>query len=329
MTKTVRFHELGGPDVLRLESLPDPPPGPGELRLRVSAIGLNRAEALFRRGEYRQKPELPSRIGFDAVGIVDALGPGVSGPAIGDRVATIPAFHMSRHGVYGELAVVPAEAVVPWPEALPAPEAAALWTAWLTVWGGMLGRGELRRGDYVLLTAAASSVGLAAIQVARAEGATPIATSRSRGKRERLLAAGAAHVIVTGEEDLAARVREITGGRGVDVVFDAVAGPGVERLADVMAPDGRLVIYGFLGGLAASLPLGPMMRNRITLRGYSISHTTSASDQLERAKDYILQGVGRGAFRPVVDRTFPLDDIADAHRYLERSEQIGKVIVLP
>jgi NADPH:quinone reductase-like Zn-dependent oxidoreductase len=327
MTRTVRFHELGGPEVLQLESIANPEPGPGEVRLRVQAIGLNRAEALFRRGEYTQKPELPSRIGYDAVGVVDAIGPEVDGLQVGARVATVPAFLMSRHGVYGDSAVVPAHAVVPWPMGLEAEQAAGLWTAWMTVWGGLVKDGEMRSGNWVLLTAAASSVGLAAIQTARAEGAKTIATTRKASKREALLRAGADHVVVTDQEDVVARVLEITWGHGVDVLFDAIAGPGLETLAQAMAMRGRVVLYGYLGGLAAPLPMVPMLRKALTVRAHSIFHTTGNAAVLAAAREYIVSGVARGAFRPAIDRVFSLDDIVAAHQYLEGNEQVGKVVV--
>jgi NADPH:quinone reductase-like Zn-dependent oxidoreductase len=327
MIRTVRFYELGGPEVLRIESTPEPSPGAGEVRIRVEAIGLNRAEALFRRGEYTQKPELPSRIGYDAVGVVDALGTGVEGIALGSKVATIPAFLMTRHGVYADVAVVPASAVMPWPEPLDAHEAVSLWTAWLTVWGGLVKQGELHAGDWVLLTAAASSVGLAAVQTVRAAGAQPIATTRKRGKREGLVRAGADHVIVTEEEDLAARVAEITGGHGADVVFDAIAGSGLPALAGAMASGGRLVLYGYLGGVETPLPLVAMLRKSLTVRAHSVFRTTDDAKATAEARDFVLAGVRSGAFRPLVDRVFALDDIVTAHRYLEGNEQIGKVVV--
>jgi NADPH2:quinone reductase len=327
--RSVRFHELGGPEVLRIEQLPEREPLAGEVRLRVHAIGLNRAEALFRRGEYTQQAVLPSRIGYDAVGVVEAVGPGVEDVKLGARVATIPAFAMSQHGVYGDAAVVPARAIVPWPEALPAESAVSLWTAFLTVWGGLVKAGELARGDWVLATAAASSVGIAAIQTANAAGASVIASTRSEAKRDALLRAGAAHVIVTEREDLVARVQEITSGHGVDVLFDAVAGPQLDVFAQAMAEHGRIVVYGYLGGRATALPLVPLLRKALTLRAHSIFRSTSQPEALAEAVAFITQGVASGAFRPLVDRSFELEQIVQAHRYLEASEQVGKVVVLP
>jgi NADPH:quinone reductase-like Zn-dependent oxidoreductase len=314
---------------LRLETLPERPPGPGEVRLRVAAIGLNRAEALFRRGAYTQQPELPSRIGYDAAGVIEAVGPGVDDRQLGQRVTTIPAFSMSRHGVYGDSAVVPAQALAPWPVSLGAAEAASLWTPWLTVWGGLVRQGELRRGDFVLVTAAASSVGLAAIQTIVAAGATPIATTRRRAKREALVRAGAPDVIVTEEEDLPARVHEITAGHGADILFDAVAGPSLDTAARAMAIGGRIVIYGYLGGMETALPLVPMLRKALTVRAHSIFHTTGNPAVLQAAIDDITAGVEKGSFQPMVDRIFPLTEIVAAHRYLEASDQVGKIVVVP
>ena len=328
-SRSVIFHELGGPEVLRLEASPERAPEAGEVRLRVHAIGLNRADALFRRGEYTQKPELPSRIGYDAVGVVDAVGPGVERWQVGARVATIPAFAMTRHGVYADVATVPEHAVVPWPEALDAPHAAALWTAWLTVWGGLLQVGSLRAGDWVLLSAASSSVGLAAIQIAHAEGARVIATTRAATKRDALLAAGADHVIVTQSEDLVERVSAITAGHGVDLAFDAVAGAQLDTLARAMADSGRIVIYGYLGGMATPLPLVPLLRKALTLRAHSMFRTTLDAAAVARSVEYITRGVARGAFQPRVDRVFSLEQIVEAHRYLEGSEQVGKIVVVP
>jgi NADPH:quinone reductase-like Zn-dependent oxidoreductase len=200
---------------------------------------------------------------------------------------------------------------------------------WLTAWGGLVKNGELRRGDTVLLTAAASSVGLAAIQTANAAGALSIATTRTAAKRDALLRAGAAHVIVTAEEDVPERVLAITGGRGADVVFDAIAGSQVEVLARAMAVGGRLVLYGYLGGLQTPLPFIPMLRKALTVRAHSIFHTTGDSAILAEAVGHVMEGVQRGVFSPVVDRTFPLAEIVDAHRYLDGSEQVGKIVVLP
>jgi NADPH:quinone reductase-like Zn-dependent oxidoreductase len=167
MPRIVRFHEVGQADVLKLEELPLVEPQEGELRIKVEAIGLNRAEVMFRNGQYLESPELPSKLGYEAAGIVDAVGPGVEGFQIGDRVSSIPAFSMSQYGVYGEAAILPVSAVAHYPDNLSAAEGAAIWMQYLTAYGALIHYGKMKKDDVVLVTAASSSVGLAAIQLAK------------------------------------------------------------------------------------------------------------------------------------------------------------------
>ncbi|MEI5101984.1 zinc-dependent alcohol dehydrogenase family protein [Streptomyces sp. PmtG] len=328
MVKTVRFHELGGPDVLRLEDAPLAEPGPGELLIRVDAIGLNRAEALFRGGHYIEAvKEFPARLGTEAAGVVEALGAGVTGFGAGDAVSVVPAFSMNDYGVYAERALVPAAAVVRRPDGLDAVGGAAVWMPYLTAYGALVEVGGLRAADTVVLTAASSSVGLAAIQLARRVGAVPIATTRGPAKKDALLAAGAAAVIVTDEEDVVARVRALTGGRGAEFVFDAVAGPGVVDLARVVAPGGTLFLYGALSGEVTPYPGFDLGMPALNLRTYTLHELTRDPQGLRRGEAFVASGLRTGAFVPTVDRTFRLDEIADAHRYLEAGTQVGKIVV--
>ena len=198
--KIVRFHRLGGPDVLELEDLSVPNPGPGEVRLRVKAIGLNRAECLFRKGQYLDKPVLPSGLGYEASGVVEAVGAGVDEALVGQIRSTVPAFLMSQFGVYGEVAIVPAAVLAAYPETLSFEEGASIWMQYLTAWGALCHFGKLAAGDFVVIPAASSSVGLAAIDITRAEGGTAIALTRRTEKRQALLDFGAHHVIATEEE---------------------------------------------------------------------------------------------------------------------------------
>ena len=174
MARIVRFHETGGPDVLRLDEVPEVDPGAGEVRMRVEAIGLNRAEVMLREGIYHEQPVFPSRIGYEAAGVVEAVGAGVTRVKEGDRIATVPSFALSqtRQGVYGESATVPAEIAEPYPAALSPAEGASLWMAYLTAYGALVHYGNLGPDDAAIVTAASSSVGLAAIQIAPIEGDT-------------------------------------------------------------------------------------------------------------------------------------------------------------
>jgi len=243
MPKVIRFHKTGEADVLKIEELPLAEPGEGEVRLTVEAIGLNRAEVMFRRGQYLENPELPSRLGYEAAGVVDAVGPGVSHIQIGDRVSTIPSFSMGQYGVYGESAIVPAYAVAAYPDDLSVIEGAAIWMPYLTAFGALVEFGKLTKDDVVLITAASSSVGLAAIQVTKSAGALAIATTRGEGKKQFLLDSGADHVIVTDAEDLAESVMAVTSGNGASIIFDPVAGPLLETLANAAAPGAMIFEY--------------------------------------------------------------------------------------
>ena len=245
----VRFHEIGGPDVLKLEKVALPEPGKGEVRLRVHAIGLNRAEVMFRVGGYLVEPQFPSKIGYEASGVIEAVGPDVDKAMIGKKYSTVPCFDLGKYGVYGEVAIVPVYALAAYPEQLSFIEATSIWMQYLTAYGALLHYGKLKKNDYVLITAASSSVGIAAIQVARAEGAISIAATRTAEKKAELLQQGANYVILTNDEDLPSRVHEITHGKGVNVAFDPVAGKRVETLAEALAPGGKLFIYGNLSYL--------------------------------------------------------------------------------
>ena len=182
MSKVVRIHEQGGPEVLRLEELEVGAPGNGELRLRIEAIGLNRSEAAFRAGQYPGKPKMPTLMGYEACGTVEALGDGVKDFKVGERVCVLPTYRLGEYGVYGEQAIVPARSVLPAPPALSPIEAASIWMQYLTAYGALIDIGKLAKGDTVLIPAASSSVGLAAIQIANRVGATPVALTRGSSK---------------------------------------------------------------------------------------------------------------------------------------------------
>ncbi|MEU7638477.1 zinc-dependent alcohol dehydrogenase family protein [Streptomyces sp. NPDC039016] len=328
MARTVRFHKLGGPDVLRLEEVEIGVPGPEEVALRVEAIGLNRAEVLFRSGHYIEPvKQFPARLGTEAAGVVEAVGARVTGIEVGQAVSVVPAFSMNDYGVYGERAIVPAAAVVHRPEGLDAVAGAAVWMPYLTAYGALVEVGGMRAGDTVVVTAASSSVGLAAIQTALRVGAVPIATTRTAAKKDALLAAGAADVVVTDEEDVVARVRGLTGGRGAEFVFDAIAGPGVLDLARVVAPGGTLFVYGALSGEVTPYPGFDLGMPALNMRTYTLFETTADLERLRRAEAFVTSGLRTGAFKPVVDRVFVLDEIAAAHRYMEAGAQVGKIVV--
>jgi NADPH:quinone reductase-like Zn-dependent oxidoreductase len=329
MPRVVHVEAAGGPEVLRVKDLPLQPPGPGEVRVKVEALGLNRAEVLFRMGFYLEPLSPPSRIGYDAAGVVDAVGSGVGGVKVGDRVATIPSFLMSQYGVYGDYATVPARAVAAYPEKLSPREAAAMFMPYLTAYGALVGRAQMHAGDYVLIPAASSSVGHAAIQVCRREGANPIAATRSHHKKKALLDAGAHQVIVTNEEDLSTEVHKITSGKGVRIVFDPLGGSMLEKAATCAAYGGDVIEYGWLNFPEdTKFPVIAALQKQLTVRGYTLFDFTSDPQRLAPALRYVQDGVCAGTFRPMVDMSsYGLDQIAEAHRYMESNAQNGKIVV--
>ncbi|MFE0454138.1 zinc-dependent alcohol dehydrogenase family protein [Streptomyces sp. NPDC058914] len=232
---------------------------------------------------------------------------------------------MNDYGTYGDRVIVPAAAVVPRPAGVEPVMAAAVWMAYITAYGALIDEGSLRAGDHVLLTAA-GGVGLAAIQTARRIGAVPIATTRDAGKKQALVDAGAAHVIVTDEEDLVARVKEITGGAGVRLAFDPIAGPGVEEIARAITPGGRLLIYGSLDPRPTPLPNAAFYPD-LSTGTFTMFRVTGDADRLRRAVAFINAGLRDGSLAPVVDRTFDLADIVAAHRYMELGAQTGKIVI--
>ena len=327
MSRVVRFHKVGGPEVLQIEDLAVGAPGPGEIRVRVEAIGLNRAEAMFRSGTYLEQPRLPARLGYEAAAIVESAGCGVQGFEVGQAVSVIPAFSMNEYGVYAELAVVPASAVLKRPPGLTAVEAAAIWMQYLTAYGALIDIGQLTEGDAVVVTAASSSVGLAAIQIANLVGAIPIATTRTNAKKSALRQAGAAHVIATAEQDVVAEVMRITDDKGARIVFDPVAGAGVETLARATARYGILFVYGNLSGEATPFPWQTALMKALSLRGYVLTEVTENRERLARAETFITRGLTAGQLKPIIAKTFSFDQIVEAHRYLESNQQFGKIVV--
>jgi NADPH:quinone reductase-like Zn-dependent oxidoreductase len=327
MPKAIRFHQLGGPENLKFEDLPLPEPGEGEVKLRVQAVGLNRAESVYFHGHYFEQPVLPSRLGYEAAGIVEAVGPGVDKSWIGKRAATVPGFSMNRYGLLGEEAIVPAKVLGEYPEKLSPVEGAAIWMQYLTAWGALVMYGKVAKGDFVIVPAASSSVGLAAIQIVKDAGAIAIAATRGSSKRDELLKLGADHVIATVEEDIVARVSEITGGKGARLIFDPVAGSFIEKLAETAAQGGVLFIYGLLSMELTPFPLRTAMGKGLSLRGYTLHELNANQQQLETAKRYVYDRLADGRFVPKIAKTFPFSQTVEAYQYLESNAQIGKVVI--
>jgi NADPH:quinone reductase-like Zn-dependent oxidoreductase len=335
MAKIVRFHEAGDASVLQIEDIAVQEPGSGEVRIQVEAFALNRAEVYFREDQYIHAPKLPSRLGYDAAGVVDAVGEGVTDVAVGDRVSTYPAFNQGDYGVYGEWAIVPAHAVMRYPDNLSSEEAATTGVQYMTGYFALFEHGKLKASDHILITAASSSTGVAAINLAKAVGATVIATTRTSAKKQQLLDFGSDYVIATQEENLAEAVKRITDHKGVNMIYDPIAGKNLEVFADIIAPTGAIILYGVLDLSPITFPLFPLLIKGGNVHPYKVFDFTGLpildlpikSEAVERAKAFIVNKLKDGSLKPVIAKTFTLDEVVDAHRFMESNQQVGKIVV--
>ena len=335
MAKIVRFHKPGDASVLQIEDVPPIEPSPAEVRIKVKAFALNRAEVYFREDQYIHPPLLPSRIGYDAAGVIDAVGEGVYGVKVGDYVATYPAFNQGDYGVYGEWAIVPAHAVIKYPTHLAPEEAATIGVQYMTGYFALFEHGKLKADDYILITAASSSTGVAAMSLAKSVGATVIATTRTSAKKQQLRELGADYVIATDEEDLVKTVLDITKGAGVEVIYDPIAGRTMETYADLIVPTGVIVIYGVLDTTPTTFPIFPLLIKGAQIYPYKVFDFTGLPivnlkvqpEAVERAKTFIVEKLRDGSLKTVIAKRFPLEQVADAHRFMESNQQVGKIVV--
>ena len=327
MAKVWRFHQIGGPEVLRLETIALPELADDDVHIRVQAIGLNRADIMFRNDQYILKAVLPSRLGYEAAGIVIKTGKGVTDFAPGDAVSVVPPDDLGRYGTCADELVLPSRYLAHKPADVSFEAAAGAWMQYLTAWGGIVHAARVKKGDYVLITAASSSVGLAAIQVARLAGAIPVAYALSSVHRKTLLEMGAAHVITADQDDLASSLAEITGPEGLDAAFDAVAGPDVTVIANALKRFGRLIIHGALSPEQTPFPLKPAIRKSLAVEGYLFTEVLTSSSLRDQAKSFILDGLTSGRLSPFIERTFPFEQLPEAQRYLAENRQFGKVVL--
>ena len=327
MSRTIKFAKAGGPEVLEFIETQVPTPGPREVRIKVKAIGINRAESMWRNDKYTEAVKFPAGLGYEAAGVVDAVGKDVVGFTVGDAVSTIPVFSMNKYFTYGEVILVPDFAVVKHPESLSFVEAASVWMMFIAAYGALIFDAQVKAGDFVIIPAASSGVGLAAIQIAKYAGATTIALTRTSDKKKRLHETGAAHVIATQEQDMVAEVMRITNGNGARVAFDPVGGPDFPKLISALTNQGIAYIYGALSEGNTPIPVLEMIRKMPTVKGYSVRLVAGDEARRKVAVEYVAKGLASGALKPVIDRTFKFDDMVEVHRYLENSGQFGKIVV--
>lgn len=318
--------EPGGVDVLGWGEAPDPQPAPGEVLVEVVASAVNRADLLQRQGFYPPPPGASDVLGLECSGRIVALGPDVDSWKVGDEACALLA-----GGGYAELVAVPAGQLMPVPTNVDLVTAAALPEAACTVWSNLVVSGQLDAGDAVLIHGGASGIGTMAIQVAAAIGASPVVcTVGSAGKAAAARELGADHTIDYREQDFVAVARELTGGRGVDVVFDIIGAKYLARNLEALAPDGRLVIIGLQGGATAEIDLGRLMVNRqsvhaATLRARPIEQKAAICRAVVNGLWPLVEA---GSVRPVVHASYPMTEVAAAHRLVEESGHVGKVLLI-
>jgi NADPH2:quinone reductase len=325
MARRIRVHEHGGPDVLRLEAYEPPRPGPGEVLVRQTAVGLNFIDVYFRTGFYPPAGGLPFTPGIEAAGVVEAVGEGITEVHVGQRVA-----YAASPGAYADARTVPAEVLVPLPDGVSDERAAAMMNKGVTARYLLRQTYVVGSGDTILVHAAAGGVGTILCQWAKRLGATVIGTVGSREKAEVAKARGCDHVILYKEEDFAGRVREITGGEGVPVVYDGVGKATFTGSLDCLRPRGLMVSYGNASGAVDAFDLGVLSRkgSLYVTRPTLFTHISTREDLLACATD-LFAAVAGGAVVIDVNRRFPLDRAADAHRALEGRETTGSTLLVP
>jgi putative PIG3 family NAD(P)H quinone oxidoreductase len=322
----VEISRPGGPEVLRPTRRPVSPPGPGEVLLRVTAAGVNRPDLLQREGRYPPPPGTTDIPGLEVAGTIAAVGEDVPGWKRDDEACALVS-----GGGYGEYCLAPAPQCLPVPRGLSAVQAAALPETFFTVWTNVFERGRLARGETLLVHGGSSGIGTAAIQLGRTFGARVLATAGTDEKCAACERLGAQRAVNYNEEDFVAVVKEVTGGRGVDVILDMVAGSYVPRNLDCLARDGRLVLIAFLGGTRAEVDFRPVLQRWLTITGStlrprSVEEKGRIARALEREVWPLLES---GEVSPVIHATFPLTEAAEAHSLLESGTHIGKVVLVP
>jgi NADPH2:quinone reductase len=314
----------GGPEQLRLATRPVPRCGEGEVLVRVAAAGVNRPDVMQRQGRYPPPPGASDLPGLEISGEIAAVGPGVSGLAPGERVlALLPG------GGYAQYALAAAPLCLPVPDGLTMIEAGAIPETYFTVWTNLFQRGGCKRGDTVLIHGGTSGIGTTAIQLATAFGARVFATAGSPPKCRACEQLGAARGIDYSKEDFVEVIRAETGGAGVDLILDMVAGAYVARNIDAAALEGRIVTISLLGGARAEINMGLIMQKRLTLTGSTLRTRTIAQKALvaEAVQKNVWPLLKAGRAKPVIHASFPLAQAAAAHALMESSQHIGKIVL--
>ncbi len=323
--RAITIEEPGGPEALVWAEVPDPAAGAGEVVIEVTAAAVNRADVMQRQGHYPPPPGAPPYPGLECSGVITAVGEGVTDHHVGERVCAL-----LSGGGYAEQVAVPAGQLLPIPRQMSVQEAAALPEVACTVWSNVVDIARLRKGETLLVHGGGGGIGTFAIQLGKAMGATVLVTAREP-KHAQLRALGADLAIDYTSADFVAETREFTDGKGVDVILDIIGAKYLDRNVAALAPGGRVAIIGLQGGRRGELDLGALMAKRGSVSGTTL-RARPAPDKariVKGVRNQVWPLVDAGAIRPIIDRTIPMAEAAEAHRLMESSDHLGKILLLP
>jgi len=333
--KTVRFHETGGPEVLRIETAELRTPGVGEVAIKVKSLGMAQGDAMYREGTYLEQPDLPSGLGTEACGEIVEVGANAGDWKVGDRISVHSSHSKNRYPLYGEYAVLPISSIVAAPKGLNDIEAGAFSLSYIPMYLALVREAHLKVGDVVLLNAAGANTSLAAANIARMAGAKVIGLVRSQRKADMLKGQAFDHVFVT-DDTIVDQVRDVSNG-GVNIVLDPVLGPDSEKLSDMCRMRGRIIHYGALQGPIAQHSIYNLAPKFLTVSGFTIYGYSGSQVMgiprneaaINEAMRFIEAGVDSGALKIRIAKEYALDDIVRAHQDMKAGDQVGKIVVTP
>jgi len=321
--KAVVFEKLGGPEVMKIAEVPKPGVKPGVVLIKVRAAGINFADMLFRRGQYAMQPKLPDTPGLEAAGEIEAVGAGVTNFKPGQRVAAL------GNKMYAEYALAPATQVIPIPDSLSFEHAAAFPVQVLTAWHMLHTSHKTGPGQTVLVHSAAGGVGIVAVQIAKAAGARVIGTVSSASKAALVKEYGADDVINYATQDFAAEANRLTGGRGVDLILDAVGATTLDKGLTCLAPFGHLILYGRAGGPPEPLNLFKLFEKSTAVSGFVLYTVAAVPDVMSRGIEESFKLIAEGKLKLLVGKSFPLAQAVEAHKFIESRQSTGKLVLIP
>jgi len=337
--RIVRFSEFGGPEVLKIFDEPLVTPGEGDVRIKVKALGLNQAEVMLREGRYVGKPNLPSRIGIEASGIIEEIGSGVKNYNIGDEVCTIPFLSwdendswtnnsINKYGTYGDTSIIPAWTITKKIKHQSFEEAAAAWCPYLTAWGGIVYNTNIIERKSCLITGASSSAAIGAMQIAKIYGLKTIGVSRTLNKENELKKIGYDSVLALTDPNIEQHIMDATDGIGFDLAYDCVGGEHFYKLVNTVKARGLIVNYGNLDLNYSKIYTLPLLAKRVHIRFHSIFDTMRFDSQRIQGVEWINEQMENKILNPIISKVFPLDNIVDSHKYLAEGNQLGKTVVV-